>query len=96
MHNVFRNGHVHVCAEKCSTCIFHPGNLMDLEKGRVKEMVESTRADDAGTIPCHQTLTEYHGERSGQNAICRGWWDAYAHESGLCQMAERLGIVKYE
>lgn len=93
-HNVYRDGKVYVCAEKCSTCIFRPGNLMKLQAGRVKQMVQDTRGDEGSTIPCHQTLEGWGYPESGNNAICRGWYDAYADESALLQMAQRLGIIK--
>src|ERR1017187_5870798 len=52
---VFRDGKVHVCAEMCETCIFRPGNLMNLSEGRVESMVqEATKRDSC--IPCHETL----------------------------------------
>ena len=41
--NVASRGVVRVQAEKCVTCIFKPGNKMDLRKGRLKDMVEGVR-----------------------------------------------------
>lgn len=89
MSNVFREGRVHVCADKCPTCIFRPGNQMSLQPGRVAGMVRDCLADPdgAGNIPCHEHLN------SGADAICRGFWDA--HRGGLLQVAERIGIVEY-
>jgi len=86
---VFRDGKVHVCAEKCSTCIFRPGNLMSLGPGRVKDMVDACLADPdgAGNIPCHQTL-------GGDQAICRGFYDGYADRSLLFRMAAALGAIE--
>jgi hypothetical protein len=52
---VFRDGRVHVCARMCDTCICRPGNLMELEEGRVEQMVAlATMAESC--IPCHETL----------------------------------------
>src|SRR5476651_2454024 len=67
---VFRDGKVYVCARMCDTCIFRPGNLMNLEEDRVEQMVaQATRAESC--IPCHQTL-------SGKQAVCRGFFERHA------------------
>jgi hypothetical protein len=44
--NVYRNRQVHVLAEQCATCIFRPGNLMELCPGRVRGMVAEATAKD--------------------------------------------------
>lgn len=89
MKPVFREGKVHVLEERCKTCIFRPGNLMHLESGRVKGMVDAciTDKDGAGNIPCHATL-------GGDQAICRGFWDGYRDKVPLLQMAERMDLVE--
>jgi hypothetical protein len=69
-HQIFYDGKVHVCAERCSTCIFRPGNLMMLEEGRVEGMVEECLAGDK-VIPCHKTLSGDH------QAVCRGFFDRH-------------------
>jgi len=79
----YRDGKVHVCAAKCPTCIFRPGNLMRLEAGRVQEMVQGALADDSAII-CHDTL-------DGDQAVCRGFHDAYS--TTPLQLAERLGML---
>ena len=71
-------------SEMCSTCIFRPGNLMSLSKGRVKEMVASA-VKDRSCIVCHDTL----GTR--RNAVCRGFFDKYPTQP--LQIAERLGLI---
>ncbi len=86
---VFRDGSVHVMAEQCSTCIFRGGNLMDLEPGRVKQMVDDATASD-GCIPCHKTT---YGQAEGE-AVCRGFFDL--HSTPTLQIAERIGIVKFQ
>lgn len=86
---VYSNGKVHVMSEKCSTCIFRPGNLMNLEPGRVKEMVAGSLAEDAG-ITCHKTL---YGQRE-QEATCRGFYDAYADQVTPLRMARAMGIIE--
>lgn len=84
-HNVYRDGLVHIRAEMCSTCVFRPGNLMELRSGRVRGMVDDARRDDS-TIVCHQTL-------EGDNAACRGFFER--HPTAPLQLAERLGMVRW-
>jgi hypothetical protein len=57
---------VWVCEALCPTCIFHPGNRMDLEPGRVKEMLDEAVAAE-GHIVCHSTLG------TPTPAICAGF-----------------------
>jgi hypothetical protein len=84
-HNVVRDGKMYVMSERCSTCIFRPGNLMHLQRGRVRAMVDEVQRTQ-GCIPCHKTL-------GGDNAICRGQFDL--HPTQPIQIAERLGMVVY-
>lgn len=67
--NVYRDGYVFVCEQMCSTCIFRKGNLMHLQPGRVREMVNEARRND-GTIVCHKTLGH-------DNAACYGFFARY-------------------
>lgn len=69
---VFRDGKVHVMADMCSTCIFRPGNRMQLPKGRVRWMVEEAQKRDS-CIPCHETT---FGQAEGE-AICRGFYEKF-------------------
>lgn len=59
-------GEVRVCADLCTTCIFRPGNLMDLGPGRAAGMVRDAVADE-GHIVCHKTLG------TDAPAICAGF-----------------------
>jgi hypothetical protein len=85
VHNAFRDDLVHIMGTQCATCIFRPGNLMRLEPGRVEGMVEHA-IENQSAIICHDTL-------SGDNAVCRGFFDRHKHDT-LLGMAERLGAVK--
>lgn len=84
--NVYRDGHMHVMATKCSTCIYRPGNLMELRPGR-KEGMEREAVANQGVITCHKTL----GTKA--NAVCRGFFDTQKHEVGLLSAAERMGVL---
>lgn len=86
---VYSDGKVHVMADKCSTCIFRPGNLMHLNPGRVKEMVEESIAEGAG-IPCHKTIYD----AAEQEATCRGFFDAYADEVPAFALAKALDMIE--
>lgn len=86
-HNVFRDGRVHVCRAMCKTCIFHPGNRMDLMPGRVEWMVAAATADDAAIV-CHSTLG------TGANAVCRGFFEH--HATAPLQVAHRLGMIEWQ
>lgn len=72
---------VRICAGRCGTCVFRPGNLMRLEEGRLAEMVAKAIAEE-GQIVCHATLgTE-------APAICAGF---AAHGNGrAASLALRL------
>jgi hypothetical protein len=88
-HNIADATGVRVMHEKCDTCIFHPGNLMHLKRGRVKGMVQHCLDNDA-VIPCHKTLGDE------QQAVCRGLFDTYAHRIWPLRLAEHMGrIVNY-
>lgn len=83
---MFRDGMVHVCSRMCDTCIFRPGNLLNLSKGRVEQMVaQATRAESC--IPCHETL-------NGKQAVCRGFFERHATQS--LQVADRLGFIVFQ
>jgi hypothetical protein len=73
-------------AEQCSTCIFRPGNLMNLDEGRLKDLTDSTDRGDTNVV-CHQTLDQRVG------AFCKGSVDRRAGQA--VQLAERLPFIEY-
>ena len=85
-HNTFRNGRVHVMAERCKTCVFRNGNLMYLGPGGLRYLVEEAKRRDSAII-CHSTLPH----TSNDQAVCRGFFDA--HETTVLQLAKRMGVV---
>lgn len=92
-HEVYRDGKVHVLAEKCESCIFrsvNDGRIRGLRPGRVAGMVLEARNAES-VIPCHATL--YTDEV--KPAICRGYFDL-PRRPGLLQVAERIGIIEYD
>jgi hypothetical protein len=89
--NTFRDDKVHVNVRMCDTCIFRPGNLMSLSPGRVEEMVKES-IESGVAIVCHDTLNT----RPKMNAVCRGFWNKHKKDVGLLQLAEGLGVVKWQ
>jgi hypothetical protein len=87
MFNVYRDGMVHVNKIACKTCIFRR-RTRPVGAARVKEMVKKATADNSAII-CHSTL--YGGI---DNAVCRGFFDR--HKTGVLQIAERMGAIKFE
>jgi hypothetical protein len=71
---------------KCSTCVFHPGNRMSLQPGRLAELVARNR-ETGSLLICHHTT---FGQRPDGEVMCRGYFDAYAAESRVAQIMESL------
>lgn len=87
--DIYRDGKVYVCAEMCATCVFRPGNLMELKPGRLKGMSRDATAQDS-VIPCHSTL---YGQQDHQ-AICRGFFNRYADRVLPLRLARMLDMVE--
>jgi hypothetical protein len=83
--NVYSRGVVRVMAERCSTCIFRPGNLMELRRGRVRSMLDGI--GDEGCIPCHETLD------AEEQAVCRGQFDT--RKTAPLRLAESMGRIEW-
>lgn len=84
----FRNNRVHVLSEQCETCVFRPGNLLDLRAGRLKDLSETNRRLDTA-LKCHATLWDEDTDQ----AICRGYFDAYWQEITPLRMAVALDVI---
>lgn len=82
----YRDGQVHVLSRQCATCVLRPGNLMRLQQGRLKNLIETNRRKDTA-LTCHDTL-------DGERAICRGYFDAYWQEVTPLRMAVAFHIIK--
>lgn len=76
--------------DKCSTCIFRPGNPMHLSPGRVKSMVREAIQNGSQGIICHQTLS-YGDNPDFGGALCRGFYDSYGPQNNFIRIMERLG-----
>jgi hypothetical protein len=92
-----------VLKEQCATCIFRPGNLMHLQKGRVKEMVAQCKAQDTH-IPCHEHMEYVHEwadedadadyETTPDSPVCRGFYNRYPGVGQMIRIFERLGRLE--
>jgi hypothetical protein len=85
-----QSGKPRVLSEQCATCIFRPGNPMNLKEGRLMSMVNDANREGNQGVICHDTLTygpfpEYGG------ALCRGFYDSYGHLNNFIRIMERLG-----
>jgi hypothetical protein len=79
-------------SRQCDTCIFRAGNLMYLEPGRLKDLVDEA-VDQNKFIVCHETLPGMPGEAAP--AICRGFHDRYT-TAALRIIARLWGFVDIE
>lgn len=79
-----------LCEVMCTTCIFRPGNPMQLRSGRLRGMVEDA-VRGGGFIPCHCTIAGPKNPSHKQAAICRGFYDKFGHRSNIVRIYERLG-----
>lgn len=84
----YSNGRVHVMADKCETCVFRPGNPMQLQPGRLAELVAENRNNQAALV-CHKTTYD----QSPQEAICRGYYDAFGQDHPL-RLARHMRIIE--
>ena len=87
----YRDGVVHVLAEKCSTCVFRSGNPMHLRPGRLADLVRTNLADDSA-LTCHQTLP-YNSSTDAEPSVCRGYFDAYRRQVTPLRLAVALDAL---
>lgn len=88
----YRDGKIHVLSERCSTCVFRPGNLMGLAPGRLTGMVKESIAEESAII-CHQTLPYGFYDVPGQ-AVCRGFFDRHGDKVASLRLAQGLGLME--
>ncbi|MFJ3793614.1 hypothetical protein [Kitasatospora sp. NPDC090091] len=78
---------IRVLADLCGTCIYRPGNLMNLAPGRVRQLAHEALAHN-GHIVCHSTLPAL-APPGTKGAICRG----FANAHGNAIFALRIGAA---
>lgn len=93
----YRDGYVHVMADKCSTCVFRPGNLMHLEPGRLQSMAADVQ-ETGIPFSCHQTLpysSQKYLDHYGGAALCAGAVEAYGDWSPILRLAAAKDVIAY-
>ncbi len=90
-HPVARADGVHVLNDMCETCVFKPGDRMNLEPGRLRGMIQGALKDES-CIPCHSTIRR----DDTAPAICHGFWRRYAHRVVTLRLAVFLKCVVFE
>ncbi|MET8412392.1 hypothetical protein ABZV34_30580 [Streptomyces sp. NPDC005195] len=86
-------GEVRVLSERCSTCIFRPGNpFRSTMPTTIRDMIAEAVAVE-GHVTCHATLP---GSRPAgvEPAICRGFADTYGHRSLALRFGDALGMIR--
>lgn len=76
---------VRLLSEMCDTCIFRPGNLMQIRPGRLRDIVSYSRCRESYVV-CHKTLREV---TSRGEALCRGFYDL-PKPTAFIQVGNRL------
>lgn len=80
-------GKLRLACRKCDTCVFRPGNLMDLQEGRLENMVDDALRNDSW-IKCHKSLDTLDHETD--NMVCRGFYDVYGGQSFGIRLAHAI------
>lgn len=89
----YRDGAVHVLNDRCTTCVFRPGNLMSLQPGRLAQLADDNIAADSA-LTCHQTLP--YGGYDAPPAVCRGFYDAYADRTLPLRLARQMDLIVFD
>ncbi|MEV7926057.1 hypothetical protein [Kitasatospora sp. NPDC088779] len=84
-------GEVRVLARLCDTCIYRPGNLMNLAPGRVRQLAAEA-LDANGHIVCHSTLPAL-APPGTKGAICRGFANAHGNAIFALRIAAAFGRI---
>ncbi len=82
------SGQPQTFTEKCTTCVFRPGNLMKLRKGRLREL-----ADPNAHLTCHQTISYGSHPEIGET-LCRGYYDTIGERNNYIRVMHRIGGFK--
>jgi hypothetical protein len=80
-------GKVRILRQRCSTCVFRPGDLMLLGPERFRDLIDRNLAAGA-MLTCHQTLP-YSDNPDFGPAVCAGFWARH----GLSTAAGRIAAV---
>lgn len=84
--NTYRDGKVHVAATKCNACLLSPDRIVS--GSRAAQIVKDTKDDSGATFTCHK------GTLSGEDMICRGWYDKFAKDDPILRMAVAMDAIE--
>jgi hypothetical protein len=75
-----------VQSKACSTCIYRKDSPLANDLPRLEREAGRDRYGFfSGFRICHQS----------KEACCRGFWSRHKDKSAVCQIAQRLGVVKF-
>lgn len=77
-------------SEMCETCIFRPGNKLQLKPGALKQLIDGAVKDES-CIPCHKTT---YGQDKRGEAICRGFYDRFA--TVPIRLAAAMDLIEFQ
>lgn len=78
-------------SEKCSTCIFWPGNRMHLREGYLQDIIREN-VERGALLTCHQTLP--YGDALDEPTACHGFWSGYGLKTTAGIIARfAIGII---
>lgn len=87
-------GQPRVLSRPCSTCVFLPGNKMDLRPGRLMDLIRGNTGASSHGLICHETLG-YGGNPEFGAAYCHNFFVKYGHLCNLIRIFSRLGGFTY-
>ncbi|MFJ4276264.1 hypothetical protein ACIP29_37625 [Streptomyces coelicoflavus] len=86
-------GEIRLLSERCSTCIFRPGNpFRTTMPERIRSMVADAVVDE-GHVTCHSTLPG-SAPAAAEPAICRGFADTYGDRSLALRFGDALRLIR--
>jgi hypothetical protein len=85
-----KTGKPRLMGDMCATCVFRPGNPMDLRPGRLRQLIHENTGPDAHGLVCHETLSYGQHPELG-HAFCRGFFDRFGHLSNYLRICMRFG-----
>lgn len=86
--NVYRDGRIHVRAERCDHCLYSKNRLVNGDRAR--ELTTNTRAETGATFTCHRSMVSDEPE-----AICSEWFRNFADEDAILRLAKSMGVIEY-
>lgn len=89
MADTYRDGKVHVMAERCAQCAFTPQRIVP--GSRVAQIVRETKDDAGAHFICHKTTLA-----GGGDAICAAWYDTFGDRDPILCLAEAMGVIEFQ